>query len=315
MSKILLSICIPTYNRVEYLEKTILSIVNQKLFQDTTEIEIIISDNCSTDNTQEISNKYIEIYGDKIRYYRNSENILDLNFEKALSYGSGVFLKLNNDTLLHQNNTLDVITDKIKINIENKDIIFFSNSSLKNTTEIYCKDLDSYVKTVSYYSTWVACFGIWKEDFDSIRDFSRKVKLGLVQTDVLLRLIFSGKSVWVYNTKIFTSLSPKTKGGYNIYHVFVTNYLRLLEEYRDKKRLSRFTLFTEKSRLLIHFIIPWTITIQMNKKQFSFDKKGAFSIIFKKYFFHPILYFGIVYLIFRLLQFYIKKTFRKYIIA
>jgi glycosyltransferase involved in cell wall biosynthesis len=58
----LLSICIPTFNRAYILEKTLHSIVSQKIFQDTNEIEVIVSDNCSSDNTFEIVNKYIKKY-------------------------------------------------------------------------------------------------------------------------------------------------------------------------------------------------------------------------------------------------------------
>lgn len=56
----LLSICIPTYNRSTYLEEALCNIINDTSFSD--DIEIIISDNASTDNTQEIVSKYIKHY-------------------------------------------------------------------------------------------------------------------------------------------------------------------------------------------------------------------------------------------------------------
>ncbi len=113
---IILSICIPTFNRAEYLENTLQSIVSQKKFIETDEVEIVIYDNCSEDNTEEIALKFCAIYGDKVRYYRNSENIIDANFEKVLSYGNSVFLKLNNDTLMHLSNSLDKIIDVVNRN-------------------------------------------------------------------------------------------------------------------------------------------------------------------------------------------------------
>jgi len=307
MNNPILSICIPTYNRAVYLKDTINSIVIQKRFQETDDVEIVISDNCSDDNTSEVAEKYIRNYGEKIRYYRNSENIKDANFEKVLSYGKGLFLKLNNDTLEHHENTLDKIIDAINQNKEKKEIIFFSNGALKKTKEFHCKNLDSFVKTVSFNSTWIACFGIWKEDFDSILEFNKNKNLQLVQTDILLRMISSDRSVLVDNSIIFNSISPKSKGGYNIYQVFVTNYLGLLEEYRRKKKLTWITLFNEKSKLLKYFLIPWTVTLWKDKKQYSFENKYAFRIIFKKYHFHPIFYIGIVNLFYKILKYEIKK--------
>jgi len=301
-NSIVLSICIPTFNRAEYLEKTLLSIVNQKRFQETYDVEIVISDNCSTDNTREIVERYVRTYGDKIRYFCNTENIKDANFEKVLGYGKGSFLKLNNDTLLHMDNTLNIIVDTINQNAINKDVLFFSNGKLKNINKYRCVDLDDFVKKVSFYSTWIACFGIWKTDFDLIDCFSRKANLQLVQTDVLLRLIRSKRSVFVDNSEIFNSIPPANKGGYNIYQVFVANYLGLYDEYRQKKQISRFTLFNEKSKLLRYFLLPWTISLVRDKSQYTFDRKGALSTVFNKYMFHPLFYLGLFYLFLRFVQ-------------
>ena len=52
----LLSICIPTYNRAEYLEGALKNIVTDSAFD--SRVEVIISDNASTDNTQEVGKKY-----------------------------------------------------------------------------------------------------------------------------------------------------------------------------------------------------------------------------------------------------------------
>ena len=46
----LLSICIPTYNRSEQLRRALESLVGQEGF---SEVEVVISDNCSTDGTEE----------------------------------------------------------------------------------------------------------------------------------------------------------------------------------------------------------------------------------------------------------------------
>ena len=104
----------------------------------------------------------------------------------------------------------------------------------------------------------------------------------------------------VDNANIFNSVAPANKGGYNIYRVFVTNYLGILEGYRKKGYISWTTLFNEKYRLFRYFLIPWTLKIWKDKTEFAFDKKGAFLIVFKKYWTHPIFYIGVVYLCGRL---------------
>lgn len=47
----LLSICIPTYNRAEILDKTLFLLFSNPDFN-VDEIEVVVSDNCSTDHTK-----------------------------------------------------------------------------------------------------------------------------------------------------------------------------------------------------------------------------------------------------------------------
>lgn len=58
----LITICMPTYNHEAYLEESIDSILNQ----DYKNIQIIISDDCSTDNSREILLAYQKKYPQKI---------------------------------------------------------------------------------------------------------------------------------------------------------------------------------------------------------------------------------------------------------
>ncbi|WP_299776494.1 glycosyltransferase family 2 protein [uncultured Formosa sp.] len=66
----LVSIMIPTYNQANYIGKTIES----ALIQDYANLEIIISDDCSPDNTEEICEKYLKV-NRKIKYFRNKTNL------------------------------------------------------------------------------------------------------------------------------------------------------------------------------------------------------------------------------------------------
>ncbi len=71
----LLTIAIPTYNRAQSLDKQIAWLIEAiKGFE--TECEILVSDNCSTDNTPEIVNKWqSQVSNITFRYNRNKENL------------------------------------------------------------------------------------------------------------------------------------------------------------------------------------------------------------------------------------------------
>ena len=56
----ILSICIPTYNRAEVLRDTLEHYTSCEEFND--EVELIISDNASTDATKSLCTEYAEQY-------------------------------------------------------------------------------------------------------------------------------------------------------------------------------------------------------------------------------------------------------------
>jgi glycosyltransferase involved in cell wall biosynthesis len=93
----LISIGIPTYNRNRGIYRTLASIWAQKY----PNLEIIISDNCSTDNTREVV-QVIGLRHPEIKYYRQSANIgMINNFEFVLRHATGkYFMWVSDDDAL-----------------------------------------------------------------------------------------------------------------------------------------------------------------------------------------------------------------------
>jgi glycosyltransferase involved in cell wall biosynthesis len=66
MTKI--SVSIITFNHEKFIEKALDSVLSQVV---NTEIEIIICDDCSTDNTVSLINNYLIKVPDKIKFLQN----------------------------------------------------------------------------------------------------------------------------------------------------------------------------------------------------------------------------------------------------
>lgn len=83
----LVSIGIPTYNRAALLKRAIESARNQNY----TNIEILISDNASSDETEDLCHQYRR-QDSRIKYFRHSKNLGPVaNFNQVLKNSAGEF--------------------------------------------------------------------------------------------------------------------------------------------------------------------------------------------------------------------------------
>lgn len=92
------SICIPTFNSENYLYQSIESAIRQK----GQDFEIVVVDNCSTDQTVTLIRDFQKRSDRCINFYKNDRNIgLVGNFNKCLEYAQGEYIKfLCSDDLL-----------------------------------------------------------------------------------------------------------------------------------------------------------------------------------------------------------------------
>lgn len=86
----LVSILIPTFNRETYISETILSALTQT-YQN---IEVIVVDNASTDNTWKVCKHFSDL-DPRVKVYQNEKNIGPVNnWKMCLSYASGTYAKI-----------------------------------------------------------------------------------------------------------------------------------------------------------------------------------------------------------------------------
>lgn len=282
MNKPLLSLCIPTYNRSEILNNTLRSLFNNPEFDEDL-IEVIVSDNCSTDNTRAIVAQYLQV-----KYFCNEKNVKDANFAISLNYANGAYIRLFNDTLSFKPNMLHFMLSKIQENLDAKTNVYFYGETFSHkNSSIRINNLNEYLKEVSFYSTWIANFGAWKEDFLNIKDVNKFVDKQLVQVDWNLQLFKTYNSSLIYFNDFYTIDNPPKKGGYNVFRVFISNYLGILKQHK----FSTLTYEREKYQLCKNFVYPWVLKLFVfESKKFNFQTDGAFKILFMKYWYEPYFY-------------------------
>ncbi len=133
MSRPPVSICLVTYNREGLLPLTLDSILEQT-FKD---YELIISDDCSDDGTEEICRSYAKRDA-RIRYSRNAHNLgMPGNLNASLKTAKGVYLAITHDGDIYRadciarwKKSLDkypsagFVFNSYRTYIKNKEIIF-----------------------------------------------------------------------------------------------------------------------------------------------------------------------------------------------
>lgn len=169
---IILSICIPTFNRADFLRDCLNSIVEQ--FSDVdvlNQVEIVISDNYSSDNTEDVVKKFQEKYKN-IKYFKNESNLgFDRNLLNVIEKSSGVYcLTLGDDDALFPG-TLSLLLKKIQTiqapyfvlnswgydHFLNKPVSLHPN--LQISEDMIFAELSDFVKSIKNYRNLIGSFG------------------------------------------------------------------------------------------------------------------------------------------------------------
>jgi glycosyltransferase involved in cell wall biosynthesis len=215
-----ISVVTPSYNQAQFLEETILSIINQ----DYPNLEYIIIDGGSTDNSVEIIRKY----QDKITFWVSEKDsgqseAINKGFKKATG---DIVCWINSDDILlphslikvanfyHSNPKIDFLTGHLLIIDQDSKII--ENSFMLKQKRYYAKNGVFYIGQQSMF--WkrdlFKRFGFLREDFHALMDkeflirvLSNNCRIGhlndtlgaiRIQKNSKSSLFFdgTGKSIW-----------------------------------------------------------------------------------------------------------------------
>lgn len=186
-----LSIALATYNGEKYLSKQIDSILNQTY----SDFELIVSDDCSSDNTWNILLDYAR-KDKRIKIFKNKHNLgFVKNFENAVLLCSSEYIALSDQDDIWKENHLEILLNNLKdssASVGNADImnsfdeissellsdrdsyfvsgnnldrlyrILFYGNPFQGTSALYKKDLFKYAfpitKEVEYHDAWFSAF-------------------------------------------------------------------------------------------------------------------------------------------------------------
>lgn len=108
-----LSICIPTYNRVNQLQACLKTLIPQVAALPTGLVEIVIVNNASPDNTEQFIAELSKEYS-FVRAYNNPTNWgIDGNTAKCIEYAAGEYMALLSDDDYYLDSQVEQILDRV----------------------------------------------------------------------------------------------------------------------------------------------------------------------------------------------------------
>lgn len=228
--KPILSICIPTYNRAPYLKESLLRLTRQiKELPDSTLIELLVSDNCSPDTTEQIVTQFIE-EGNAIQYYKNAKNEgMDGNFLRCIERSQGKYVWLLGD----DDYLVDGALDKILTVLKGPEIgVLHLQPTHKKNTMGFSNYSNAYefLEEATFWLTFITANIVNKRYAEKI-DFSKYMGSFFVFIPLLMQAALDTKNNIVFHEPLYEGgKAGYSNGVYNLFKVFIDNYLGIWRE-------------------------------------------------------------------------------------
>ncbi len=258
------SIITATYNSAETVRNTFDSVLNQTY----KDIEYIVVDGLSKDNTVEIVKEYVEKFGGKMRYISEKDRGLYDAMNKGLAMATGdVVGILNSDDFYTSNDILEVVANNFRDN--EIDAVY---------GDIHFVNSDDLTKCVRYYSSAIFSrrlmrFGFMpahpsfyckREVYEKYGDFNTKYKIA-ADFDSLFRFIYIKRIRTRYIKRDFVTMRT---GGVST-DGFRSRWLIMKEHSRVMKSYGVYTnmlFFAIRYPFKIYEILSSRIKNQFSRK-------------------------------------------------
>ena len=276
----ILSICIPIYNRLFYLEKMLYRFWEDKdLFDE--KIYLFIADNCSQDDLQSCCAKF-QTMGLNLCYHRNDENIgPDRNFELCFHSGKGKYTwLLGSDDI-----PVSGFLRRILAQLERNDYgLFHLSMRPQGSALIEFRDCNEMAVAVNYWITFMSANIIRTDTIDGV-DFSSYRQSNMIQVPAYLNACTISKinAVSFLCPPFEKDSDADNNGGYNLFKVFVTNLFAIYENFVDRGLLSQSAFDEIKKIEFKEFLSGFIVRLLIFRTNKNFEVTDGWNILRKYY--------------------------------
>lgn len=249
MKRKLLTIAVPTFNRSQHLE-LLLHTLGEELLDFSENIELLISDNASTDCTPDIIQKFVKIYP-SVKTICHPTNIgMDSNFCGCFEQATGRFFWMLGDDDLPKTGMVRKIVNLLMC--EDTDILYLNSEWVPHinsandgepVTALTSKVL-SRVEFAREVNVWVTFISGMVINLVRLRELNPSLNVhqfngtSLVQLGWILPLLMTSNRFRIVRQRCILATSNNT-GGYKLFTVFGTNFPVILDFFCGRNSRER----------------------------------------------------------------------------
>lgn len=273
MSKYKVSIIIPVYNVEKYIEKCLNSLVNQTL----KEIEIIVVNDGSPDNSQKIIDKFVKKYPDKVKSFikENGGQGSARNF--GLTKATGEYIGYVDSDDYVELDMYEKMYNKAKE--KDSDIVICGSYNVNEITGEKVKDIDEIyfedLKLNAFFGRKAVWNKIYKKDIIEKNKLNFRSKVWYEDLDFTLNAIINAKKIDYVNEPFYDYL---IREGSTMNNSNVNRNLEILLAFDEVIKNKKFNRYNDIVEFLAidHIYISAIVRI-INAKADKTKKKEAIN--------------------------------------
>jgi len=257
----ILTIAIPTFNREMYLCKCLENVYSQ--IGNDPRFEVLVCDNDSSDNSQEIVNVYARKYTNLVSFKNESNIGASNNFQKVLELASGKYINLHGDDDYFNDGVYYEIVNMIESNSD-CDVMFLPGASnvfsVKRGVGLSNYIIDA--KNISGITGMV----IKNDAYKNVADKEKFLYSKLNHMYIQLEMLTNNPNYCVLNGPIprFDCASAGFS-GYNVMEVIMKNYIDILFNFEGNGLTNDEIKFQKYFLLCLLFpFLRWVINANMS---------------------------------------------------
>ena len=242
----LLSFAIPTYNRAKHLDR-LLGVLLKQLHGESR-VEVIVSDNASTDNTPAVVEDFRQ-QGLPIRYNRNEANLgPDANIIQCHERAAGQYVWIFGDDDLIAPGTMKRVLDALSLQLYDLVCIrayAIEGEYVQHKHFIPAPDLDlaraeDLARHVHVFFTFISGIIVNKERISSVphRPFDSLLNTNLGQLGPCYTALNHHRRSLLIRDPLIAG-TGNNNVGYALFHIFGTNLARITCEWIDRISVQR----------------------------------------------------------------------------